>query len=89
MYLHGRQSIAGLYDMLFRSVFADSSTSAKISRKRFLNKSTALVHALIEFQGQRGALTGKHNAITSLVMVREGSHWQVASQHNTLVSSAA
>jgi uncharacterized protein (TIGR02246 family) len=87
MYLHGRQSIAGLYDMLFRSVFADSSTSAKISRKRFINKTTVVVHALVEFVASSGAMAGRHSALTSLVMVRDGSHWQVASQHNTLVSS--
>jgi uncharacterized protein (TIGR02246 family) len=86
MYLHGRQSIAGLYDMLFRSVFAESNTSATISRTRYLNKTTVLVHALVEFESPRGAMAGRHDALASLVIVRDGSHWQVASQHNTLVS---
>jgi uncharacterized protein (TIGR02246 family) len=86
MYLHGRQSIAGLYDMLFRSIFADSSTSAKISAKRFLNKTTAIVHALVEVESPRGAMAGRHDALTSLLLVRDGPHWQIAAQHNTLVS---
>jgi uncharacterized protein (TIGR02246 family) len=87
MHLHGRQAIAGLYDMLFRTIFAASNTAVTINKKRFLNKTMAIVHAKVELQTPRGSMAGKHNTLTSLVMVREGSHWQVASLHNTLVTA--
>jgi uncharacterized protein (TIGR02246 family) len=90
MHLHGRQAIAGLYDMLFRSIFAASSTEATINTKRFLSRSVAVVHARVELSTPRGSMAGTHDTLSSVVMVRgEGTHWMVASLHNTLVTSHA
>ena len=87
MHLHGRQAIAGLYDMLFRSIFLASTTEARFSGKRFLAKNIALVHARVEFHGHSGPLAGTHDAVSSLLMIRHGSQWQVASLHNTRITS--
>ena len=87
MHLHGRQAIAGLYDMLFRSIFAASNTAVTIKAKRFLTKSIALVHARIELNSSRGSMAGKHDALTTALIVREGSTWTVAALTNTLVTA--
>src|SRR5437660_276987 len=44
LHLRGRQAIAGMYDMLFRSVFSSSSVTATISSMRPLRQNVALVH---------------------------------------------
>jgi uncharacterized protein (TIGR02246 family) len=89
MHLHGRQAIAGLYDMLFRSIFASSNTAVTINTKRYLSKTIALVHARVELHGSRGNMAGRHNALSTCLMVRDGSQWQVASLTNTLVNAPA
>lgn len=89
MHLHGRQAIAGLYDMLFRSIFASSNTAVVINTKRYLTKTVALVHARVEFHGSHANMAGAHNAVTTCLMVRDGSRWQVASLTNTLVNAPA
>jgi uncharacterized protein (TIGR02246 family) len=89
MHLHGRQSIAGLYDMLFRSIFLASNTAAIISGKRYVGKNVALVHARVEFHSPAGTMAGNHDALASLVMVRNDSQWRVTLLHNTLVQATS
>jgi uncharacterized protein (TIGR02246 family) len=89
MHLHGRQAIAGIYDLLFRSIFAASNTAVTINTTRFLTGTIALVHARIEFNGSKGSMAGRHDALTTVLMVREGSHWTVAALTNTLVTAPA
>jgi uncharacterized protein (TIGR02246 family) len=89
MHLHGRQAIAGLYDMLFRSIFASSNTALVINTKRYVTKTVALVHARVEFHGSQGKMAGTHNAVSTCLMVRDCSQWQIASLTNTLVNAPA
>jgi uncharacterized protein (TIGR02246 family) len=89
MHLRGRQAIAALYDMLFRSIFAASDMAITIHTTRFLSRTIALVHARIEFNGSKGSMAGKHDALTTALMVRESPHWTVAALTNTLVNAPA
>ena len=87
MHIHGRQAIAGVYDMLFRSVFASSSATAKISAVRCPANKIALVHLKVVVRAQAAPLKGTHDVLTSLVMVHDASGWKVAALHNTLVTA--
>jgi len=88
MHLRGRQAIAGIYEMLFRSVFSGSSVTGGISSSRLLRNHVAVVHLKATVTMQAAPMTGSHNVVTSVVMVHDAAHWRVASLHNTLVSAA-
>jgi uncharacterized protein (TIGR02246 family) len=86
MHLHGRQSIAGIYDALFRSVFSSSSVKSTISSLRLLRKDVALVHLKIVMHLPGGFMEGVHDMVSSLVLTREACQWMVVSLHNTVVA---
>jgi uncharacterized protein (TIGR02246 family) len=86
MHLRGRQAIAGLYEMLFRSVFAQSTVEDSISTRRKLRADVELVHAKIKFTVRQGPMFGEQNAVISLVMTHQQNRWMVSSMHNTLVA---
>jgi uncharacterized protein (TIGR02246 family) len=87
MHVRGRQAIAGLYDMLFRSVFADCSLSCTGSTRRQLRDDLVLVHLRADLNVRHGHLAGQHLALSSAVLAQEGEGWAIASLHNTLVTT--
>ena len=88
MHLKGRQAIAGLYEMLFRSVFAESCVDLPVSTRRSLRADVELVHMKTKITIQRGHLAGEQNLIVSFVMTHHGNRWMVSSMHNTLAAEA-
>ena len=88
MHLRGRQAIAGLYQMLFRSVFAESRVDNSTATRRKLRADVELVHAKVRFIVPGGPLVGEQNAVISLVMTHQGNRWMVSSMHNTLVAQS-
>jgi uncharacterized protein (TIGR02246 family) len=86
MRLRGRASIAGVYDMLFRSVFKRSRIEAEISAARTLCSDALMVQMRVAFHVPSGNMMGDHDAICSMILQRDGRHWRVGSLHNTLVN---
>lgn len=89
MRLHGRASIAGVYDMLFRSVFRRSRIDAEICMSRALCSQALAVQVRVALHVPGGSLQGDHDAVCSLILQRHESGWLVGSLHNTLVSEGA
>ena len=85
MHLHGRQAIAGLYEMLFRSVFADTSLQYEVSCRRKLCANSALFLVRVELSVPHGQMAGEHHAQTSMVLQQKGEGWAIASLQNTWV----
>src|SRR5262249_7892022 len=85
MRLRGRAAIAGLYDLLFRSVFRLSRLKTEVSDWRALGGDAAMVHVRVYLEVPSGAMPGDHRAVSSLLVQREGAMWSIASLHNTLV----
>jgi len=86
MHVRGRQAIAGLYEMLFRSVFADTSVDYEVSGRRQLCDKSTLMHVRVELSVPRGQMAGEHRAQSSLVMQQKGDGWAITSLQNTLVT---
>ena len=86
MRLRGRRAIAGLYDMLFRSVFRRSSIEGEVSAFRRLCDNSLWVQARVSLHLPLGIMAGDHHAICTLLLMRNGSDWHIASLHNTLVA---
>ena len=89
MCLHGRASIAGVYDMLFRSVFRRSRIDAEIHGSRNLCSDALILQLRVAVHIPRGAMQGDHDAICSVILERGGPSWQIRSLHNTLVNEGA
>jgi len=87
MHVRGRQAIAGLYDMLFRSVFAGCGLSCEGSTQRKLREDMVMVHMRMAVKICRGYLAGEHHALSSAVLAQNGNGWAIASLHNTLVAA--
>jgi uncharacterized protein (TIGR02246 family) len=86
MRLRGRGAIAGVYDLLFRSVFLRSRIRPEVSGSRVLCPDAVLLHLRVDMFVPGGKMAGVHDAVSSLVMKRVGRSWLVASLHNTLVT---
>ena len=87
MRMRGQASIAGVYDMLFRSVFRKSRLEPVVQGSRRICDDAMVVHLRVGFHCPLGAMAGDHNAVCSMVVQRHGEQWRVASLHNTLVSN--
>ena len=86
MHVRGRQAIAGLYQMLFRSVFADTCVEYEVSGSRKLCANSTLMHVRVELSVPRGQMVGDHHTQTSIVLQQIGDGWAIASLQNTMVS---
>ncbi|MBS1859759.1 MAG: SgcJ/EcaC family oxidoreductase [Acidobacteria bacterium] len=89
MRLRGRQAIAGLYEMLFRSVFRSSRLECAVAGVRRLCDSVAVAHVRMTAHIPLGAMAGDHESMCSIVVQRRGTRWWIVALHNTLVSDGA
>ena len=89
MRMRGKASIAGVYDMLFRSVYLKSRLEPVVQGSRRICNDAMVVHLRVGVHVPLGSMAGDHNAICSMVVQRQGAAWRVASLHNTLVSDGA
>ena len=87
IHVRGRQAIAGLYEMLFRSVFADASLEFEVSGRRELCANSTLLHVRVEVSVPFGHMAGEHQAQTCMVLQQKGDVWAIASLQNTLLSA--
>jgi uncharacterized protein (TIGR02246 family) len=86
MRLRGRLAIAGVYDLLFRSVFHQSRLEVEVSGCRPLCDTAVLLHMSVVIEIPSGMMPGVHCAVCSVLLHRDGGRWCIASLHNTLVA---
>lgn len=87
MHLRGRQAIAGLYEMLFRSVFAKSSLQASVTSRRKLRSDIELIYLKVN-GNLRVNEAREQNVVVSALLTHHSNRWLIASMQNTLVSEA-
>ena len=84
----GRQAIAAGHNGIFRGIYAGSTNQYVVKSARLLTDDVALAHVDAVLDVPTGPLAGRLHALYSIVLVRAGSGWQIASFHNTLVPPA-
>ena len=84
----GRHAIAAGHTGIFRSIYAGSTNRYVVKSARLLTDDVALAHVDAALDVPSGPLAGRMQALYSLVLVRDGSGWQIASFHNTLLPPA-
>jgi uncharacterized protein (TIGR02246 family) len=85
-YHRGQEAIAAGHQAIFDSIYKGSSANYKLIQARELSDDVILAHATALLKVPSGPLAGEHNAVQSLVLVREGDEWKIAGFHNTLVA---
>ena len=83
----GQEAIAAGHQAIFDSIYEGSSTDFELTGARELSAGDViLAHATAVLRTPSGPLAGEHGAVQSLVLVRGGDGWEIASFHNTLVA---
>jgi len=85
-YHRGQEAIAAGHQAIFDSIYKGSSANYKLIQARELSDDVILAHATALLKVPSGPLAGEHDAVQSLVLVREGDKWKIAGFHNTLVA---
>ncbi|MEO8593287.1 MAG: SgcJ/EcaC family oxidoreductase [Candidatus Solibacter sp.] len=88
MHVRGRQAIAGLYDMLFRSVFLDATVEYQVKGRRDLCQGSTMLHIRVDVNVPYGVMAGEHQASSTLVLQQQSNGWAITSLHNTLINGA-
>lgn len=83
VYVRGREAIAGLHQRIFDGFYAGSTMTLVTERTRFLTPGIVLTQAAAEVQVPAGPLQGVVRGFVTMVLVRAGQEWLVASFQNT------
>jgi uncharacterized protein (TIGR02246 family) len=81
-----REAIAAGHQAIFDSVYEGSSVDYELTGARELSEDVILAHATAVLRAPSGPLAGEHSSVLSMVLVRGGDGWEIASFHNTLVA---
>jgi uncharacterized protein (TIGR02246 family) len=87
MHARSREAIAQGHEHILRGPYAGSTVRYTPETVRLLRPDVALahVHAVLSVPG--GPMAGEHQARYSMVLTGEGGRWQVASFHNTFITT--
>src|ERR1051326_3462673 len=80
LYIKGHQQIASGHQQIFDTIYRGSQLQAQIASIRFLTVDIALMHIHFTVQAPSGP---EQKTLASLVAIRQGSGWGIASFHNT------
>jgi uncharacterized protein (TIGR02246 family) len=83
-HLRGRAAVAAGHTGILRTIYAGSINHYTVETARLLDADVALVHVLSVLDAPSGPLAGRNRALFSMVLVRAGEAWRIASFHNTL-----
>jgi uncharacterized protein (TIGR02246 family) len=83
MYVKGKPAVAEVHEKIFRGPYKDSTVSFTVVHVRTIapNAVLAIVPARIDIPS--GPVQGMVSSIASVLLVRDGDRWKVASFHNT------
>ena len=82
-YASGRKAIADGHEHIWKTIYSGSTVSYRLVRLRELTAEVLIAHLDAELHVPAGPLAGDLSALPSLVLVKAGGAWQVASFHNT------
>ena len=83
-HFRGKAAIAAGHAVIFRTIYAGSTTRMTLEGVRQLRPGVALVHVLSRLEAPQGPLAGRHAARFSMVLTKEPVGWEIAAFHNTL-----
>lgn len=83
MHLNNRIAVAEIHNTIFRGPYAGSTLEIAVDRIRPVGDDAALVVAPMTLRIPSGPVAGTVNTIATILYVRNGGRWSIASFHNT------
>lgn len=87
MHARSREAIAQGHEFILRTHYAGSTVRYTPETVRLLRPGVALAHVHAELSVPHGPMAGGHQARYSMVLTGEGGRWQIASFHNTFITT--
>jgi uncharacterized protein (TIGR02246 family) len=84
---HRGEAIAAGHQQIFDTVYAGSTVRYEVLDARPLDDKVILGHVRGRLSAPTGPLAGEHEALASVLILRDGDDVQIAAFHNTLVAS--
>ena len=85
MYAQGRRQIADGHNLMFATFYLDSHLRLIPLNVRLISDEVAVVHMRSHLSVPHGPMTGEHEALPSMTLVRESGAWRIAAFHDTFV----
>ena len=85
MHIQGKPAIDKGHQQIFDTIYKQTSLALSVKRIRFLRPDVALVHVGGRMKMPEGAGFREHEAIISMVMLKDAGGWKIASFQNTQV----
>ena len=89
MHVRGREAIGHGHAEIFRTVYAGSTVRYRLDSARLLRPDVGLAHVAATLTVPAGPMAGAHRALYSMVLMRDGGEWRIASFHNTFIRDPA
>ena len=83
----GRDAIAAGHQQIFDTIYAGSTVRYQVLQARELDDRVILAHARGTSSAPSGPLAGEHACTITVVLVKRDEQYEIASYHNTLVTS--
>ena len=87
MKLKGREEIEKGHTAIFTTIYKESHNVATVRGIRFLRPDVAVAHVEWNLAFKAGDETKKAQAISTMVLTKEGGAWSIAAFHNTPVQT--
>ena len=84
-HMRGREVIARGHQGIFNTIYKGSVVSLKVEAVREIAPSVLVAHVKSTLNAPTGPLAGEHRSLFTMVLVQQGTEWQIAAFHNTLV----
>lgn len=84
---HSGEEIAVGHQQIFDTIYAGSTVRYEVLQARPLDEGIVLGHVRGRLSAPIGPLAGEHEALASVVIIRDGDDHRIAAFHNTLVTS--
>ena len=85
--LHSGPAIAIGHQRIFDTIYAGSTVAYDLVQAREVDDRVTVAHVRGTLQVPDDPLTGTHDALATIVLVRDGEEHRIAAFHNTLVAS--
>jgi len=84
-HLRTREIIGRGHQGIFNTIYKGSVVSLKVEAVREIASSVLVAHVKSTLNAPTGPLAGEHRSLFTMVLVQQGTEWQIAAFHNTLV----
>lgn len=85
-YFRTRTTIAEGHHHIFTTFYKGSTNRISLLGARAIGDDVILAHSTAELSVPAGPMAGTHRAIQTVLLVRTGGTWRIASFHNTFTS---